>query len=654
MPSGTKSVGPNRQATTGRNKNKIWEKALKQYHESRAHMRPVANYKVNVGSHQDKQIHSKNINIGQPSAKIVNSSMAKGASKSNHVSTSNASCFEKHSILVEKQMALSRSTIDGKAKLMETHALNSKQEADDAPHPTQLKAMPGLVLKTTNRLGYNNDLFACPNKDISSAKYITTKLELPMMSKDSYMTEGNNKHDEIVIDNDNENVKFGEYHKEGDTTKATMTLDSTLSNIHCNLRSISSYPFGTDLPEFQKDNHSMNLTSENVEKSGLIERNMGQFANCNGNNCNSMSKKRKEPLSAENPKALYDGSNVGVQVDNMSCKQMKKFKQSIVSWKDEAEDGSGDLNHVGVEDDTTSILMNGHAKVLMSSGVEQHCYSCSKPIEKPTWSGIFKTDNKEYVSLDGHLSTKSCEKAWSLSKQLLKVVEVKRLSRLEVQPKAWELSKPTADDIGIYFFPHEMRQDEVLDQLVREVMQNDLALRAVVGEAEMLILPSVLLPNHHQTFQGKYYLWGVFKRREDKCVVVEPPSVVGRYEMEKQQNIVLDQPNHMLPDEDPNQELIRMASVVIPLERHMLPPKRSTQEVEARRLKGPTNKGFDLKAPGEEGGHAQASPITTNVIAFLTNHGQVKNPSMGHTPSKLTGFVVRKTPKLDRIIQEIE
>jgi hypothetical protein len=43
------------------------------------------------------------------------------------------------------------------------------------------------------------------------------------------------------------------------------------------------------------------------------------------------------------------------------------------------------------------------------------------------------------------------------------------------------------------------RQDEGLDQLVREVMQNDLALRAIIGEAEMLIFPSILLSNHHQS-----------------------------------------------------------------------------------------------------------------------------------------------------------
>ena len=42
------------------------------------------------------------------------------------------------------------------------------------------------------------------------------------------------------------------------------------------------------------------------------------------------------------------------------------------------------------------------------------------------------------------------------------------------------------------------RQDEGLEQLVREVMQNDLALRAIIGEAKMLIFPSILLSNHHQ------------------------------------------------------------------------------------------------------------------------------------------------------------
>ena len=70
-------------------------------------------------------------------------------------------------------------------------------------------------------------------------------------------------------------------------------------------------------------------------------------------------------------------------------------------------------------------------------------------------SGIFKIDGKEYVSLAGHFSTKSCEKVWKLS--LPQVVQVTKVPRLAAWPKIWKASKPTGDSIGLYFFPHEMR-----------------------------------------------------------------------------------------------------------------------------------------------------------------------------------------------------
>ena len=72
-------------------------------------------------------------------------------------------------------------------------------------------------------------------------------------------------------------------------------------------------------------------------------------------------------------------------------------------------------------------------------------------------SGIFKIDGKEYMSVAGHLSNKSCEEVWSLSRQLTPLVELKTLPRLEVCPKAWEASKPDGDNIGMYFFPLDMR-----------------------------------------------------------------------------------------------------------------------------------------------------------------------------------------------------
>lgn len=82
---------------------------------------------------------------------------------------------------------------------------------------------------------------------------------------------------------------------------------------------------------------------------------------------------------------------------------------------------------------------------------------CSNVLVVFVNSGIFKIDGKEYIPLVGHLSNKSCEKVWSLSRQLTPLVELKRLPRLEVWPKAWETSKPNDDNIGMYFFPLDMR-----------------------------------------------------------------------------------------------------------------------------------------------------------------------------------------------------
>jgi hypothetical protein len=71
--------------------------------------------------------------------------------------------------------------------------------------------------------------------------------------------------------------------------------------------------------------------------------------------------------------------------------------------------------------------------------------------------GIFKIDGKEYISLVGHLSTKSCEKVWKLSKSLPPTVKVEMVSRLVVWPRIWKVSEPSSDNIGLYFLPHNMR-----------------------------------------------------------------------------------------------------------------------------------------------------------------------------------------------------
>ncbi|PUZ63048.1 hypothetical protein GQ55_3G036900 [Panicum hallii var. hallii] len=139
-------------------------------------------------------------------------------------------------------------------------------------------------------------------------------------------------------------------------------------------------------------------------------------------------------------------------------KSKKKRRKYIETNK--YQDEMCDQHQVRGEDGTNELTQ----AALSKHCVEQQCYCCSKPIDKHGWSGIFKIDDKEYISLTGHFSTKSCEKVRKLS--LPRLVQVTKVPRLAAWPKIWKASKPTGDSIGLYFFPHEMRHDEELDQLL--------------------------------------------------------------------------------------------------------------------------------------------------------------------------------------------
>ncbi|PUZ63044.1 hypothetical protein GQ55_3G036300 [Panicum hallii var. hallii] len=142
-------------------------------------------------------------------------------------------------------------------------------------------------------------------------------------------------------------------------------------------------------------------------------------------------------------------------------------------------------------------------------------------------------------------------------------------------------------------------------------------------------------------FQRKHYLWGVFKPREDKGGVAEPLSAIGRFahevEKEKQQH-VLDQQDEMI---------LKMSTM-----NHL--PAKDTQ-VEASHVKGPPNMGFDLKAPNEgTQAEAEAAPVATDAAASPANHGQIDPTCMGLPVGRLMGFVMRQTPKLEQLIQEMK
>lgn len=60
------------------------------------------------------------------------------------------------------------------------------------------------------------------------------------------------------------------------------------------------------------------------------------------------------------------------------------------------------------------------------------------------------------------------------------------------------------------------RHAEDLDKLVKEVIEGDLVLQTVIGEAEMLIFPSTLLPERYKSMCSSFFFLQIGSLLMDK------------------------------------------------------------------------------------------------------------------------------------------
>lgn len=313
-----------------------------------------------------------------------------------------------------------------------------------------------------------------------------------------------------------------------------------------------------------------------------------------------------------------------------------------------AGDDVGDQNLVGVGSGTaviteTAAIKDCHTKAsphfVSESWKVPQCSSL--PIDQHIWSGNIKTCSKEHVSLAAHLSTKYCERVSKLSRSLQPVLRVTKLSRLEAWPKSFETSGPTDDNVALYFFPDKMRQDADLDQLVKEVVENDMVLRGVVDEAELLIFPSVLLPEQYQTFQGKTYLWGVFRPRQEKFAIVEEQHVIGhcaQVEMGKHHSS--------------HRGVGKKGYMAVGLNTGVgleAPEEADEQGMEPEQTPSVARPNTPMLIEDV----ARATSAPTMPASVCANDGQI-HPSFSVPTGAVLGFVVRETPVLEHLIEELQ
>ncbi|KAL7208565.1 hypothetical protein ACSBR1_030328 [Camellia fascicularis] len=149
----------------------------------------------------------------------------------------------------------------------------------------------------------------------------------------------------------------------------------------------------------------------------------------------------------------------------------------------------------------------------LSNDLEHNDYLLAQPIIDPIWRGSFSIYNKDYGLLDGvvaHLSSKACPKVCEEASLLPALLRSEILPKTDVWPKSFQKSEPCDDHIGLYFFSGDKRYESLVD----DMMHQELALRAIVRNAELLVFPSTELPLLYWKFLGKYYLWGVFRPKK--------------------------------------------------------------------------------------------------------------------------------------------
>uniref|UniRef100_A0A162AIE1 AIPP2-like SPOC-like domain-containing protein n=1 Tax=Daucus carota subsp. sativus TaxID=79200 RepID=A0A162AIE1_DAUCS len=138
----------------------------------------------------------------------------------------------------------------------------------------------------------------------------------------------------------------------------------------------------------------------------------------------------------------------------------------------------------------------------------------AQPVKDPIWRGAFVIINKKRGTYDGvvaHISNKACSKVCEKARSLENFLHFEKHPKSDVWPKSFQNSLPSDESIALYFLPADRSGEEVFENLVDYMIGDEIALKATIEDAELLVFSSTELPLSYWRFQGKYYLWGVFR-----------------------------------------------------------------------------------------------------------------------------------------------
>ncbi|KFK29538.1 hypothetical protein AALP_AA7G147200 [Arabis alpina] len=159
-----------------------------------------------------------------------------------------------------------------------------------------------------------------------------------------------------------------------------------------------------------------------------------------------------------------------------------------------------------------------------------------QPRRTPIWRGSISLKKGNIGGLVAHLSTIACHRAYATANSLHTCLSAEMFPRLEIWPKSFMRNGgPKDESIALYFVPssgsieNESESEEGegaivdpqqiddrknFDSLVLEMKNNDLAMRCILDNAELLLFTSYMLPIHYWSSSSTEYLWGVFMSKK--------------------------------------------------------------------------------------------------------------------------------------------
>ncbi|CAL4929783.1 unnamed protein product [Urochloa decumbens] len=150
------------------------------------------------------------------------------------------------------------------------------------------------------------------------------------------------------------------------------------------------------------------------------------------------------------------------------------------------------------------------------------------------WKGNFRVTGELFHTCDGleaHLAPEIYSKAYDASKHMPETLNLEAVPLSQLWPKKFKMEPPDSGDIGLWFVSSHERSDKSFDHLLEKVASHT-GLVTKIGDTELAIFSSELLPPNDQRKNGELYSWGVFgkhirKKRCQPCSCIENVKEVG-------------------------------------------------------------------------------------------------------------------------------